>query len=69
MKYNSNDDMTRLKDSFISLFDSFNGEQEASDIAYEYVSGAWNFISSSSDKSNPIFLSIMKEAALDLHVR
>ena len=51
MKYNSNDDMTRLKDSFISLFDSFNGEQEASDIAYEYVSGAWKFISSSKDPS------------------
>ena len=51
MNYNSNDDMTRLKDSFISLFDSFNGEQEASYIAYGYVSGAWDFISSASDPS------------------
>lgn len=49
MNYNNNEhnNMTRLQDSFLTLFDSFCGDNEASAIAYQYVSGAWRFISSS----------------------
>jgi hypothetical protein len=68
MNYNNNDpyDMTRLQDSFLSLFDSFGGDTEASNIAYQYVAGAWRFISSSGagDKLDLTFSSF--DTVLDL---
>lgn len=51
MKYNDNDPcgMTRLQDSFLSLFDSLGANTEASVMAYQYVAGAWNLISTSDE--------------------
>lgn len=48
---NSSYDMMRLQDSFLTLFDSLGSDPAASQLAYQYVAGAWNYISSYEDPS------------------
>ncbi len=51
MDHNNNGSygMMRLQDSFLSMFDAFGNDPVGSSIAYGYVAGAWNYISSYSD--------------------